>query len=276
MAILEDNIDETDETVQLTLSNPQNSTLGTNETAVFTIEDNEPPPVMQFTTDTLSVGEAAGTITATVMLSSTSADAIQIDYITVNGTATAGSDYAALNDTLIFAPGEDSKEIVLSVFNNGSAEPPETVEIQLSNPQNVTLGTPDMVTVTILDDDVVPLVQLTAGSLTVAEDGGSVDIEVTLSEASANEVTVDFATTGGTAVSGQDYNLIGTTLTFAPGTVSGIITLDLRDDALQEGNELLTILLSNPSNAIFGTPKSILITIQDDDVQFIYLPIIIR
>jgi Ca2+-binding RTX toxin-like protein len=62
----------------------------------------------------------------------------------------------------------------------------------------------------------------------------SVVFNVTLSAASGNTITVDFATANGTAIAGQDYVAAAGTLTFAPGILTRTITVSVTGDATVE------------------------------------------
>ena len=66
---------------------------------------------------------------------------------------------------------------------------------------------------------------------------------------SAKPVTVDWATSAGTATPGQDYTEASGTLTIAPGKTSGAIQVAVTDDDLDEDDETLTVTLSAPANA---------------------------
>lgn len=80
--------------------------------------------------------------------------AATVNYTTQNGTASAGSDYLSTSGTLTFAPGETTKNIVVSLLNDAPAEPTETFNVILSSPTGGTsLGTPSTFVVTILDND---------------------------------------------------------------------------------------------------------------------------
>jgi len=72
---------------------------------------------------------------------------------------------------------------------------------------------------------------------------------VSLSAASAQPVTVAYATADGSAVAGTDYVAAGGTLTFAPGTLTQTVTVAVNGDTLPEGNETFFVNLSNPTNA---------------------------
>ena len=72
---------------------------------------------------------------------------------------------------------------------------------------------------------------------------------VTLSRAPSGTVTVDYATSDGTAAAGSDYTATSGTLTFAAGETEKTVSVPVLDDAHDEGSETLTLTLSNPSGA---------------------------
>ena len=72
---------------------------------------------------------------------------------------------------------------------------------------------------------------------------------VTLDRAPSGTVTVDYATSDGTATAGSDYTAASGTLTFAAGERSKTVSVAVLDDAHDEGSETLTLTLSNPSGA---------------------------
>jgi Tol biopolymer transport system component len=79
---------------------------------------------------------------------------ITVDYATVDGTATAGSDYTAVSGTLNFPEGTFSRTITIPIFDDQLIEGSEQFSISLSNPTGeVDLGTPSSATVTITDND---------------------------------------------------------------------------------------------------------------------------
>ncbi|TDO15140.1 aryl-phospho-beta-D-glucosidase BglC (GH1 family) [Mycobacterium sp. BK086] len=72
---------------------------------------------------------------------------------------------------------------------------------------------------------------------------------VTLAAPSTQTVTVQYATSNGTATAGADYISVAGTITFAPGETQKIITVPVKSDALAESNETFTVMLSNPIGA---------------------------
>jgi aryl-phospho-beta-D-glucosidase BglC (GH1 family) len=87
---------------------------------------------------------------------------------------------------------------------------------------------------------------------------------VTLSQASTQPITVQYATANGTAVAGSDYTAASGTLTFAPGETSKTITVQVLRDTVTEATEAFALRLSNPTHATL-TKTSATATIQDDD-----------
>ena len=72
---------------------------------------------------------------------------------------------------------------------------------------------------------------------------------VSLDRVSTLTVTVDYATSDGTATAGHDYTATSGTLTFNPGDAAKAINVALLDDAIDDGGETMTVTLSNASNA---------------------------
>lgn len=115
-------------------------------------------------------------------------------------------------------------------------------------------------------------VQFDSSAILVNEGSRSVTITVTLSAASSKTVTVDFATSDGTATGdanqgadGGDYVITSGTLTFLPGEVTKTIDVEIFSDFCCEANEKFSVSLANPTNANIGNPASVTVTIVDDD-----------
>jgi|GEM_PF-798568 len=266
--ISNDALDELNETVNLMLSNPISATLGTPTSAVLTITDDDAPPVIQFSTSTFTVGEASGLATITATLNTSSELPVTVSYATSNGTATAGSDYTHLSSALTFSPGETSKSFTIPITVDTLDENNESVNLALSSPTNATLGTPNSATLTIIDDDAPPSVQLNNATVRVNEGNDTAPINVTLSQPSGLSITVAYATSNGTAIAGSDYTAINGTVTFAPGETTRTLNIPITDDnILLEPDETFSVALSNPTNAIAGEPTSATLTIADNDVN---------
>ena len=87
---------------------------------------------------------------------------------------------------------------------------------------------------------------------------------VTLSRASAGQVTISYATADGTAIAPADYQANSGTVTFVPGDVSETITIAVVGDGLDEPNETFVVNLSAPVGASLADAQGTG-TILDDD-----------
>ncbi len=97
-----------------------------------------------------------------------------------------------------------------------------------------------------------------------AAEGDAVAFTVSLSAASSRQVTVDYATSGGTATSGTDFTAESGTLTFAANETSKTVSVATTDDSVDEDDETFTLTLSSPANATLGDATATG-TINDND-----------
>ena len=103
-----------------------------------------------------------------VTLSRAPSGTVTVDYATADGTATAGSDYTAVNGALTFAAGETSKTVSVAVLDDAHDEGSETLTLSLSNASGAYIedGT---ATGTINNTDHMPKAWLARFGRTVAE-----------------------------------------------------------------------------------------------------------
>lgn len=227
--------------------------------------DTRPLPAVSFNTTGVTIIESVSSTMFKVTLSAPSVFTVTVDYATGGGSATAGSDYSVLNGTLTFAPGETNKTLNLAISNDALVEPNETLLINMSNPANAILGAYPTATVTILDDDP-PLISFLSSNFTVDESGSHAVITAGLNAESGMAVSVNYATTNGTATAGSDYAAVAGRLDFMPGQVTRTFNVPLSDDNVDEPNETVFLKLSSPSNATLGAVSSATLTILDDDL----------
>ncbi|MDX1412843.1 MAG: Calx-beta domain-containing protein, partial [Candidatus Promineifilaceae bacterium] len=274
--ILEDIVTEPNETVNINLSNLIGTgvEMGTPDSAILTITDDDVPPQINFSSASFAVMEndPLGKATIEVMLSHSSDSNVTVQYQTANGTATAGQDYQATTNTLTFLPGEISKTFDVILINDNNPEPqPETVLLSLSNPSaNASLGTQSSSTLTINDDDAPLDFTFEFPTYSVVESEGPAHITVVLSRVFTTPLSVFYQTApGGTATNGSDYTAIpATQLTFAPGQTLKSFPLTIIDnDTAEPSEETVMLQLSSPTvPATLGVPSTATLTIFDDDI----------
>jgi subtilisin-like proprotein convertase family protein len=112
-------------------------------------------------------------------------------------------------------------------------------------------------------------VQFSAAAYSVNEDGGTVAITVTRTGGTA-ALSVNYATSNGTATAGNDYQAANGTLNFAANENSKTFNITILDDTSTEGNETVNLTLSSPVGATIGTPATAVLNIIDNDVTCTY------
>ena len=223
-------------------------------------------PVMQFDSATYSVAEDGGSATITVTRTGVANDVSTVQYATSNGSATAPADYTSRSGTLTLNPGETTKTFTIPIINDTLDENDETINLTLSNPSGGTLGDTTTAVLTITDNDTAGTVQFSQASYSVTEGAASVTITVTRAGGAASGVTVDYATSNGTAAAGSDYTAKSGTLTFGAGVTSKTFAIPIVKDTLDESDETVNLTLSNPTGgATLGTPDTAVLTIIDND-----------
>jgi hypothetical protein len=267
--IVGDSIDEQNEAFFLNLSNATNAAIGDNQ-GQGTITDDDAAPSLSIN-DQPSLAES-GVATYTVTLTPASGQPVTVNFGTANGdvtapaapAATAPADYEAQTGGLLsFAPGETTKTILVPISADTLDEANEKFSVTLSNVSATATISDGTGIGTIVDDDTPPTVSI--ASVEPVPEGIPSVFNVTLSSPSGQQVTVQYATSNGTAVAPDDYTAVpATTLTFAPGEVAKQVSVATINDTLDEPAETLTVTLTSPGNATLGTPSATG-TINDND-----------
>ncbi len=261
--IVDDSEVETNETFKVTLSNPSGAFILGGSNAVVTILENE--ATLAFSTNALSVTEAATNLVFTVLRTGGTNTTMTVDYLTADGTAEDGSDYTATSGTLSFEPGQKSKTISVPLTNDSSVEGDETFSLSLTNAASgASLGAFTNVTATILDNDSV--FSVAASEVDVSETAGTVTISVLRAGGLVGPANVNYATTNSTATAGSDYTAASGTLKFAAGETNKTFTVKITNDTAYEGDETFTAGLNTPTGeGALGTNAVTTVTIVDND-----------
>jgi probable HAF family extracellular repeat protein len=101
-----------------------------------------PPVVPSISINDVAASEGRNGTTAftfSVQLSVAATSPVRVDFVTANGSATAGQDYAGTAGTLVFNPGERTKTVVVAVNGDRTREQDETFRVNLSAPDGATL-----------------------------------------------------------------------------------------------------------------------------------------
>jgi hypothetical protein len=244
---------------------------GTTNSAVKVLvnDANWPPvgaPSVSISDVTVTEGNS-GTRTANflVSLSAPYSQEVTVNFATADGTATAGSDYQAVMDTLTFAPGETSKTITVLVNGDRLAEPNETFFVNLSGAANATIADSQGVG-TIVDDE--PRISINNVSQVEGNSGTTVfRFTVALSAIYDQDVTVFFQTFDGTATAGSDYQAQSGWLTFKAGETVAYIDVIVYGDMTHEPDETFYVQLSGASDNAWIEDDLALGFILNDDAE---------
>ena len=160
--LIDDALDEDDETIILTLSSPTNVSLGEPNIAVLKIVDDDLLPTLSVSDVTLAEGDS-GTTNAlfTISLSAPSGRSVAVPIATQSVTATPGSDYQARSTQLTFLAGQTTSQLAVPIVGDSNVENTETFVVNLGNPINATIARGQGFG-TIIDDD--SLILLTEGN----------------------------------------------------------------------------------------------------------------
>ena len=195
-----------------------------------------------------------------------------VTFTTSDGTALAGSDYNAVNQTVSFASGDAAnKTVTVPIIDDAVFEGSQTINLTLSSPTGgASLGTPNAALLTIVDNDSAPppgTLQFSSSTYSVDEAAGLAAVTITRVGGSNGAVAVTFTTSDGTALAGSDYNAVNQTVSFASGDAANkTVTVPIIDDAVFEGSQTINLTLSSPTGgASLGTPNAALLTITDND-----------
>ncbi len=287
--IIDDAIDEVDETFTATISLPTGGgvSIGAPATQTITITDNDAVPVISINNAQGVEGNPgpAGSATFSVVKTGATTLASSVLVTPTSGTATGGATCAAGIDfintptTLNFPASNttDTQTVTVNFCADTAVEGDETFTMVLT-PTGATAGAAG--TGTIQDDD--STVQFTSPTYSVLEGSGGGTTTVSLSVSRTGTGTglpaasVDASTiqVGGTAtgnnscaIAGTDYVVIsGQTLSWAAGDVANKnLVITICSDNVDELDETLNSMLSNAFNTTIGAQSTAVTTITDDD-----------
>ncbi|NEO85000.1 MAG: DUF4114 domain-containing protein [Spirulina sp. SIO3F2] len=285
LALLGETLFETDETVELSLSNfSQGGGPGlTQPRSTVTITNDDAPPTYDFTAASYNVTEGDATNTVTAVELSRSGDtsiASSVDVVLNAGStdpATPGDDVTAGPITVNFAPGETSKTVPIEVLGDADFEADETLDLILAAFTNgsVAGATQPTASLAIANDDVrpVPIYDFTAATYATPEGRFSSTlrmVEVERSGDTSITSSVDVVLSPGAtdpATPGTDFTTSRVTLTFAPGETSKTVSILVRGDRTYERDETIDLSLDNfTAGGVAGnTSPSAVLTLENDD-----------
>ncbi|MBD1906589.1 DUF4347 domain-containing protein [Funiculus sociatus GB2-A5] len=274
--VLGDTTFEANENISVTLSNPnltaapESSTITTAIGQVAVVNDEKQPTISINDVNVIEGNSGTTNASYTISLFNASSETVTVNYATSNTTATTvDGDYTSVTSTPItFNPGEITKTIMVAVNGDNKFEPNETFNVNLTGATNATIAKGTGVA-TITNDDNQPTISINDVSVTEGNnDTTNASFTISLSDASSETVTVNYATSDGTAttVDGDYTGVTSTPITFNPGETTKTITVAIKGDNKFETNETFNVNLSGATNATIADNTGVG-TITNDDNQ---------
>ena len=171
-----DDANELDETFDVELSAPVHASLG-NATTAVTITNNDPflPGSAILSVSGASVREGASGTTAlltfTIVRSGETTTAVDVDFVTTNGTASDPKDYLSATGNVAFGANETSKTVDVTVIGDRSLEHKESFFLGLVNPSVGAAIDTGQATGHIINDDTRTRLSITRGAERITAHG---------------------------------------------------------------------------------------------------------
>ncbi len=254
--ITDDGAAEVDEYFTLQLSAPSGATLVEPAGRAQIGASDAPPASAPYVfARPAAADESVAAQQVVIQLSAPSTNEVRVNYDFANATGnyhTSQPDFQRHNGTLVFAPGETTKVVMLPITDNTVGEAREMLWLELSSPVNATV--PQRLSPIWLHDN-----DATAGTpvasvsdAVVDERSGYATFFIALDRPSTSLVSVSYATADETALAGADYRATSGTLFFAPGETVKAVQVDILDDAIAEPDEFFRLQLTDGSGTTLG------------------------
>jgi hypothetical protein len=265
--------------VDLPNGNVQVSVL-TSHASVWTL--GTPPRTVSIGSAAVSEGQTGKprTITFPVTLSQPAGGAVHVGYSiqedhTPNGAGPL--DYKARTGTLTFNTAKTTrltpttKYITTTIYPDTQTEVDETFAVDITGVDGgYTPGAESSAVGRILTDDSDPTPSVRVGDASIVEGNigklNTAKVSIALSDPASTIETVQVSLVPVNATPGVDYRPVKPkTVTFRPGQWQATLAIPVLPDTVMEGDEVVDIVLTNPSTGLTITRSTGTLTIVDDD-----------
>jgi len=279
VTVIDDAVAEATETLTLLFSNPNFIRVPSTLLPTGRIVNDDGVRVGLINTGAYSLPEGNTGITNFVFVigpigSSTGLNALStVRFETIQGTATANSDYVPISNRVVEI-GASPVTVTVQVIGDTTPEPTETFQVRLYYPDYVFFNSPVTIdlsaTAEILGDDYFANISSVSGLEGNLGDAVTKFVfRVMFSGPASAGSRLVYSTVDGTAIStgsAPDFTAIPTTnVSIATGSTDYNITVNVTPDNTPEGNETFSVILSGAYLLNVGTPSSATGTIINDD-----------
>jgi glucose/arabinose dehydrogenase len=273
---LGDRLYEPDETFYLSL-NSTGRVVFSQTAATGSLLNDDPLPAIAVSDAEVAEGDSGtNSMVFNISLSSPHAETVLVNYRTLDGSAQAGVDFLdpgrgyPISGQLTFSPGQTNHTLAIPILTDTFLEADKDFVLQLAGSSpSLPVSKSDGIG-RIKNDDPIPTLvfnwPFVFQELYVNE-GQSRRIQryaLVLSGPIDRPVSVDFATSDGTAKTGSDYLAATGRLVFPPGTTTQYVSIPILGDFYYEPDETFTINLFNATNASLLYPQ-VTVGISNDD-----------
>jgi hypothetical protein len=258
--------------VALTSAGGSGAMMGTPSNAPVTIVGDKAAAVgsAAFGASSYSVVQNAGKVAVSVGRTGGSNGALSVAYTAKNGTAVAGTDFAATAGTVQWADGDASaKSLSIPVSNATPFSGTKSFTVALSSPSTGgAVSSPGTATVSIAGDAALPVgnISLSALSKSVAQNAGSVTVTVDRTGGSHGAISVTYSEVNGSAVAGTDFTETSGKLSWADGDAAPkSFSIPVSNAKPFSGSKSFTVDLSGiTGGAALSNPTSAVVSITGD------------
>ena len=266
VATRDDALEENDERLGVRVSDLVGALPDPDGDVIFgTITDDDGPPSVRVWDASVDEG---GDLEFTVILDGPSGREVSVPVATSDGTARAAEgDYVArASRDLVFAPGVTRQVVRVQTLADNVVESVESVWLHLGPMEDGTATIGDGLGRGLIRD--VSDRRVSVSDASVVE-GGTLVFEVGFAEGpSGRDVVVRYRTRAGTAAAGGDYDdsfeSVPQELRIVAGDTSAMVLVPTVGDSLDEDNESLELVLSDPQGAVIVAGAASGVIIDDD------------
>ena len=229
---------------------PVGSALGISSAPLTLVDDTSAPGTFGFSSATYVATNLSAAIS--VLRSNGVYGVVSMKYSTTNGTALAGTDYVGItNKSLVFESSQTSNGFNVTIKNDGYINNVEkTINLSLSD-LGITAGAEFGISnavLRIINPNYQGYLTLGATNYIGAISSGALNFVVNRISGSLGTMTVQYATTNGSAISGTDYIGATNTLTWNSGDVSPrVVSIPLINPNAVGTNKQFRVSLFNPT-----------------------------
>ncbi len=262
----EDDFYEENERLQITISEVSGEVnIGDNQPVTLTITDNQPAPVVSLDISPASVTEG-GSSTISANLSIPTFEDVTVTLATGSG-ATLDEDYSLSAETIVIPAFSSSASVTLDAIDDNIYEGSEIFTVSIGNVSGgfANENGDQEISVTIIDNDSPPQVTLSADPESIVENGVTT-LTASLSNPTTQNVLVNLDVNSDNADS-DDYILTSTSITIPAGETEGSTTLEAIRDNVFEGDEQITVSISDVGGGEASEDGDQEVTITIEDAQ---------